>query len=67
MNYFETSGLEIEIFLDFNNIKYENLIPIGSKTRSDFDSTSDYDICLLLNEDLDFYQKSNLSAEIFRY
>jgi predicted nucleotidyltransferase len=67
MSNFENTVFDIKNYLNLNNIKYENLILFGSRARSAFDTTSDYDICLLLKEELNFNQKSNLSSEIFRY
>jgi predicted nucleotidyltransferase len=67
MSNFNATIKGIKNYLDYNDIKYENLILFGSRARSDSDLSSDYDICLLINDKLDFNQKSKLSADIFRY
>ena len=67
MSNFKSTIDEIKSYLNFNNINYENLILFGSRARSDYDSSSDFDICLLLNDELNFNQKSELSAGIFRF
>lgn len=52
------------IVASLNQIEYMSIILFGSRTRGDFNQTSDYDILVILKDDMDMKEKITLSTSL---
>ena len=66
MSNLENTANRIKSYLAGQEIDYAKLMLFGSRAGKSFDSASDYDLCLLINREMSFNSKTQLSSEIFR-
>lgn len=66
MSNLENTANKIKSYLAGHEIDFAKLVLFGSRAGKSFDSESDYDLCLLVNQEMTFNSKTQLSSEIFR-
>jgi predicted nucleotidyltransferase len=52
--------------LEKENIKVHKIILFGSRARGDFKEDSDWDVCIIVDNDLSFYHKRYLLGRLYK-
>jgi predicted nucleotidyltransferase len=63
----ENTAINIKNYLNEKNIKFSDLLLFGSRSLGTNDQNSDYDLCLLIDDELSFNKKSELESDIYKY